>query len=232
MNIAIILAGGTGKRMNKSGMPKQFLKLGNKEILLHTIEKFEFNSKINKILLVINKVWLNYTKELVNKKNYSKIISLIPGGDTRQESSYNALLYLNNIISNNDIVIIHDAVRPFINDDIINNTIEKSKKYGACCVVVKTIDSMVRAENNLITDIIERSNLYNEQTPQGFKFSVIWEAYKKANINNIKNFTDDISFVYNIGKPVYLLEGDYKNIKITTELDLQIAKEIFNNSQY
>ncbi len=235
MNIAIILAGGTGKRMNdKFDVPKQFIKLKDKEIIIHTIQKFEGCDNIHKILIVMNTKWLDYTKRLIDKYGFRKVIDIISGGETRQESSYNSLTYLRKryykdlSTNTDDVILIHDAVRPFVNQRIINETIKKTEEYSAVCTVVKTIDTIVESENEFVKAIPDRKSLYSEQTPQGFKFSLIWDAYEKGKEKYMHISTDDISFVYNIGKPVYLMEGDYNNFKITTANDVLIAEYLLD----
>ncbi len=230
MNIAIILAGGTGQRMDSSNLPKQFIKIGEKEILIHTLEKFQKNHQIDEILIVMNSQWIEFTQNLLKSSHITKLKSIIQGGKTRQESSYNALCYIKNNYRNNDdnILILHDAVRPFVTDEIITLSIAKTIEHSACCVVVKTIDTIIKSKNNFLDEPLSRTSLYNEQTPQCFKFNIIWSAYNKAKEDNkLSEFTDDISFVHYIGYPVYLLEGNYSNIKITTNFDLIIAKQIY-----
>lgn len=231
MNIAVILAGGIGKRMNnKYDMPKQFIKLKGKEIIIHTVQQFEKCSDIHKILIVMNPFWIEFTKKLIKKHKLSKVVNVISGGKTRQESSYKSLCYLkekyysNSIENTKDIILIHDAVRPFVTKEVINNIISKSIEYGAVCCVVKTIDTIVEAENSFVKSIPKRDRLYREQTPQGFNFSLIWNAYKEGKNKYLQSSTDDISFIHNIGKPVYLIEGDYHNFKITTSQDILIAE--------
>jgi 2-C-methyl-D-erythritol 4-phosphate cytidylyltransferase len=235
MNIAIILAGGTGKRMNnKFTVPKQFIKIKDREIIIHTIQKFEDCYNIHKILVVMNTDWIDFTKRLIDKYSFHKIIDIISGGETRQESSYNSLAYLREIYykdlqsDTDDVILIHDAVRPFVNQRIINEAIKKTKEHNAICTVVKTIDTIVESENGFVKSIPERKTLYSEQTPQGFKFSLIWSAYEKGKEKYIHNSTDDISFVHNVGKPVYLIEGDYNNFKITTANDVLLAKYLMD----
>ncbi len=225
MNIAIILAGGSGSRLGLD-IPKQFVKINGEEIIIRTIKKFEINENIHNILIIMNTAWITYTKKLISRKGFRKIIDIIPGGKTRQESSYKALSNLVSKVKPDDIIIIHDAVRPFISNDIITRTISETQKHHACCVAVKSIDTVVKAANNVIWEIPNRNTIYNEQTPQGFRFSLIWKAIQVAKEKDFFNVTDDVSFVHNIGEPVYLLEGDYNNIKITTKIDLYLAEKI------
>ncbi len=225
MNYAVLLAGGIGLRVGMD-LPKQFLKLKNEEIIIHTIKRFENNNNIDKILIVMNPEWLTYSLKLIEKYNFSKITKIIKGGNTRPESSYNAISYLNETVKKDDIILIHDAVRPFVSDNIINDCINKVKVHNACCVAVKSVDTIVKVKNNIIEDIPNRRMIYNEQTPQVFKFWLIKKAIKKAKDYSFNNITDDVSFVYRLGKPIHIVEGDFDNIKITTKKDLYIAERI------
>jgi 2-C-methyl-D-erythritol 4-phosphate cytidylyltransferase len=225
MNYAVILAGGIGSRFNIN-IPKQFIKLKDEEILIHTIKEFEQNKNIDKILIVMNPEWLAYTNKLIKKYSFKKILGTIKGGKTRPESSYNSISYLDEIVKDDDIILIHDAVRPFITDKIINECLINVKKYGACCVAVKSTDTIIKVTDNMIADIPNRKSIYNEQTPQVFRFWLIKEAIQKLKETDFHKVTDDVSFVHKLGKPIYIVEGDYDNIKITTSKDLYIAEKI------
>jgi len=231
MNYAIILAGGTGSRMDHY-LPKQFLELYNKPIIIYTLEKFKQNHHVDKILIVIHPEWRTFLKKVLTKFDFSDCW-ITEGGKSRKESSYNGLLFLQKKkIKKDDIVIIHDAVRPFVNEKIINEGIRAAKQYGAVDVVVKTVDTIVQVnKKGFIKNFPIREELYNGQTPQIFKFEVILKAHKKALQKEIPNVTDDCKLVLESGHKVKIIEGDYENIKITTMADLKLAKKIIEEKQ-
>lgn len=224
MNTAIILAGGTGSRFDHKAL-KQFIKINNKPILFHTLDVFESCNQIDKILVVINRRFKDKITSLFKKFDFKKIIGFIEGGKTRQESSYNALKYL--IRENPDIVVIHDAVRPFVSKEIINDSVTAAKKYGAADVAVKAIDTIIHVKNGFISDIPNRNHLYYGQTPQSFKYALIWEAHKKAKKRGYTNVSDDAQLVLRLGHKIKIIQGDYENIKLTNKTDLLFFKALF-----
>lgn len=223
-NIAIIVCSGKGQRMG-ANLPKQFLKLKEKPIITHTIEKFEKCEMIDEIIIVVSKEYKEYFEnEIILKNNFKKISKITLGGKERLNSVYNGLI---NIKDENSIVLIHDGVRPFIKIDHIKNIINETKKYKACVLGVRAKDTIKICQNNTIKQTPERENIWLAQTPQAFEFSIIKKAYEKAIENNFFG-TDDASLVENIGIDVKMVLGDYENIKITTKEDLKIG-EIFLN---
>lgn len=225
--VAIILSGGVGSRLNQD-FPKQMYKIGGKPILEHTLEIFNKNKAINSILIVSNKNLIKKTEELISKINCKKTIEIIEGGKTRQDSSYNAIKYLEN--KNIDYVLFHDAVRPFLDQDIINNIVKAFKTYNAIDTAIPNADTIIKINENenIIEDIPKRKYLFRGQTPQGFKYSLIKKAHELAQKENFKDATDDCGLIqkYNLSK-IYVVDGSQENIKVTYPLDLSIADEIF-----
>ena len=216
-NIAIIVCSGVGKRMG-ANLPKQFIQIKNKPIVCYTIDKFENCEKIDEIIIVTNNDYIQFFKEdIIKKYNYKKIKYVISGGKERLNSVYNGL---NCIKDKNSIVLIHDGVRPFVENNDILNIIENTKKYDACILGVKTKDTIKICNNGFIQQTPNRDDVYLAQTPQAFKFDLIKKAYDYA-INNNIFITDDASAVECIGYSVKIVEGSYKNIKITTSEDLK-----------
>lgn len=218
---AIILAAGKGLRM-KAGINKQFICIQEKPVLYYTLNAFAGNKFIDEIILVAAKDEIDYCKnEIVNKYSISKVTKVIEGGEERYNSVYNGLISLENC----DIVLIHDGARPFVSNKIINEGIEFAKVYGAAaCGVVPKDTIKVRDNVGISKDSLDRKKLFCVQTPQCFKYSLILEAHKK--LVNRKMITDDTMVVELFGSKVYLYEGDYFNIKITTPEDLILAKAI------
>lgn len=216
-NIAIIVCSGVGKRMG-ANLPKQFIQIKNKPIVCYTIDKFENCEKIDEIIIVTNNDYIQFFKEdIIKKYNYKKIKYVISGGKERLNSVYNGL---NCIKDKNSIVLIHDGVRPFVENNDILNIIENTKKYDACILGVKAKDTIKICNNGFIQQTPNRDDVYLAQTPQAFKFDLIKKAYDYA-INNNIFITDDASAVECIGYSVKIVEGSYKNIKITTSEDLK-----------
>lgn len=213
MNIkinAIIPAGGTSSRFGNTN--KLLEKINDKEVITYTVDAFEA-SNVNEIIICAN---ISIIDEL-NKifKDYKKV-KIIEGGQTRQASVYNGLK-----ASECDYVLIHDGARPMITTDLINTAIEMVKDKKALTVATKTIDTIKEVVDGKIIRTIDRSKLYNTQTPQAFEYTLIRKAHDKL---LGQNYTDDAGMLEELGTDVYILNGSYKNIKITTQNDIDIAK--------
>jgi 2-C-methyl-D-erythritol 4-phosphate cytidylyltransferase len=227
MNIGVILAGGIGSRMGIKDMPKQFIDVYGKPILIHTLEKFDNNINIDRICIVCLKEYIEDVKILVRKFEINKVDLIVEGGNTRQESVSNALDSLGKICSQDDIVVIHDSVRPLISSRIIDDNIIYAQKYGAVDTVIPASDTIVKSIDNIYIDSIpKRKELYLGQTPQSFRFGLIKEAHKTAKLNNIEDSTDDCQLVLKMNLKVNLVEGDKMNFKITSAEDLTLLKAI------
>ena len=219
----IIAAAGIGKRMG-SDTPKQFLQIKGKPVLYYTVDAFEKNDNIDSVVIVTGRESIEYCrKEIVEKYAFKKVKAIVEGGKERQNSVYNAL---NTITADTDIVLIHDGARPFIMQEDINKVILSVKEYGSAVLAVKSKDTIKIADTDgFVSETPDRSFMWNIQTPQGFGFSVVKEAYDKAGKDGFIG-TDDSSLVERLGKRVKLVEGHYTNIKITTKDDLIIAESI------
>lgn len=220
---AIILAGGKGKRM-RSAISKQFIDIKGKPIIYYTLKKFSENKKIDNIIVVLPEDEVKYFKENILKKYELRINKIVIGGKERQDSVYNALKSLKN--SSTDIVLIHDGARPFISERIINEGIKFAEIYGAAAPGVMPKDTIkVKNEKNFSVDTPNRANLVSIQTPQVFKFDEILECHEKI-IYNGEKVTDDTMVVEKYGYSVYLYDGEYTNIKVTTPEDLILAERL------
>lgn len=207
---AIIPAGGTSSRFgNKNKLLEQ---INGKEVIKYTIDAFS-ESNIDEIIICANISIIEDLRRIF--KNYNKVV-IIEGGATRQESVFNGLK-----VCECDYVLIHDAARPMISTDLINQTIEMVKERRALTVATKTIDTIKEVEDGKIVKTIDRSKLYNTQTPQAFEYALIRNAHEKL-ID--QNYTDDAGMLEDLGYDVYILNGSYKNIKITTQNDIDIAR--------
>ena len=223
---AIIAAGGKGLRMG-SQKPKQYIKINGKEVLALTIEKFQKCSMVDEIIVVVPYDEVDYCRNnIIDKYNFSKVKKVVKGGKERFNSVYNGLL---NCSKETDIVIIHDGVRPFVTQKIIENSVDCAKKYGACAAGVMIKDTIKLKDNeNYIEKTINRDELSAIQTPQTFNYNLILKAYKNSIVNGIFS-TDDTMLVEALHEKVKIIEGSYLNIKITTPDDLIFAKFIVNN---
>ena len=228
MNIALILAAGTGSRMGNADKPKQFLPIYGKPLMVHTIEVFEMNPSVDAIVISTNEEFIDDVKVMCKQYDLSKVKAVVAGGATRQISVFNGLKGVQSIgAKDDDIVIIHDSARPLISQKIINDNIEACKKYGAVDTVIKATDTIVKSvEGEKIDDIPLRKELYQGQTPQTFKLSIIIDAHNNATKKAIPNVTDDTKLVLLQGIDVHLVEGDKLNFKITTFDDLMMLKAL------
>ena len=225
MNSVIIVAAGTGSRMNM-GINKQFIKLEGKEVIVYTIEKFYNNPNIDDIVVVVKESEAEFfKKEIIEKYNF-KNIKIAYGGKERQDSVYNGLKLLDEKC---DIVLIHDGARPFVSEKTINTCIEEVKEHKAIVVGVPVKDTIkVIDDSNNIVDTPNRSVLWAVQTPQTFDYNILLGAYENAFESGFYG-TDDAMLVERIGHKVKMVEGSYNNIKITTKEDLNIGSQILNS---
>lgn len=228
MNIALILAAGSGTRMGNTNKPKQFLSIYNKPLIVHTIEAFEMHDDIDMILIVTNDTYIDDVKIWCKQYDLTKVQYIVAGGSSRQESVYNGLKKLEKIgISDEDIILIHDAARPLISQTIITDNIEACKKYQAVDTVIPSSDTIIRSvDKETICEIQKRSEQYQGQTPQSFTFKVINDAHEYAKSINNTETTDDCRLVLNMGKDVHLVSGSKLNFKITTFDDLMMLKAL------
>lgn len=225
MNIAVIFAGGVGQRMHSGTTPKQFLELHGKPILIYTIEQFQKNKNIDGIVLVSIESWIDYSQELIERFHLSKVTAVVPGGDTGFESISNGLKKANELYPLDSTVLIHDGVRPLINQDTINNAIASVAKYGSAITVSPVIETIITCnKNNQVNSFIDRSQCKIAKAPQCFILKDILEAHMKADKEGLSDFIDSASLMYHYGYELHLIEGPSDNIKITTPSDFYIFK--------
>jgi len=225
-NLAIILAGGTGSRID-GDLPKQFLTLAGKTILRHSIEKFENHPRIDHIFLVIHGEFLNRAEEIVRKSRHKKVVKILKGGQTRQESSRIGVTAASPGEYEN--VLVHDAARPFVSKKIIDDILTALNTYAAVNIAVPSPDTIIEInDKNLVKNVPDRKYLRRVQTPQGFKWDLIQKAHQLALEKGITNATDDCSLILTFKlADIYVVEGSPLNIKITYPQDLHIAGKIF-----
>lgn len=221
-NYGIILASGTGTRY-KSDIPKQFVKIAGKTVLEHTLDIFEKSPSIDYVILVITPEFRQIAEDILLKSNYSKVIKLLNGGETRKESSF---IGISSIEEDDANVIIHDCARPFLTERIIRDCVNALEKYDAVDVAIPSADTIIKVKDKLIEQIPERKTLMRGQTPQCFKLSLIKKAHELS--KGESNFTDDCGLIvkYNLAE-VYVVEGETENIKITYPSDIYMADRLF-----
>lgn len=237
MNIAVIFAGGVGKRMIGSAMPKQFLKLLDRPVLIHTLQYFEDCKEIDAIIISMVETHIEMTKKLIDKYSIKKVKKIVPGGETGQLSIYNGLCAAKDISrSDDDIVLIHDGVRPLITEELIIANIESVKEFGSAISCVHQKETTVVTSDKLIKFTTNRDNTWIARAPQSFYLKDILEAHEKCLEENIKEMTDSCSMMLHFNKKLYIVETLSENIKITTPDDFFLAKAILlsreNNDIY
>lgn len=214
--------------MGSTEKPKQFLPLGEKPVLIHTIEKFVLNTQIDEIIVLTPKEWIKYANDIVKKHIPDENITIIESGNLRIDTVKKAMDYINeNYPSRDNILITHDAVRPFVNHRIINENIEAAIEHGACNTIIPATDTIVRSDKGeFIDEIPNRSKLYQGQTPQSFKLNILTELFDKIDQSQIETLTDACKIFTLNDIPVAIVEGDVSNIKITYPHDLKVANFI------
>lgn len=230
MIYAEILAGGKGTRMGNTDKPKQFLMIDDKPILIHTLEQFLVNGNFEKILVCCPKEWKNYTADIIHKYIADPAnIKIVEGGSTRNETIINGCKYIEQEygIGDHDIIVTHDAVRPFISQRIINDNIEAGKKGYAVDTAIPAVDTIVSSKDGItITEIPVRSEFYQGQTPQTFNIKDLTKLYSELSEKEKDILTDACKIFVIKGKPVKIVPGEVYNMKITTLHDLKLANAI------
>ncbi len=229
MNISLIFAGGVGSRMHSKEKPKQFLEMNGKPIIIHTIEHFEKHPKIDAIIVVCVESWIPYLEKLLYKFRIEKVKQVVPGGITGQLSIYNGLCATKKIAGEeNAIVLIHDGVRPLINEKVITENIESVQKNGSTITtsVVKETILVVNEGTSTIDYVPSRKNSRVAKAPQSFWLKDILSTHQKAMSDGITDCIDSCTLMHNYGFGLFLIDGPSDNIKITTPEDFYIMRAI------
>ncbi|EEU7817674.1 2-C-methyl-D-erythritol 4-phosphate cytidylyltransferase [Listeria monocytogenes] len=229
MIYAQILAGGKGTRMGNVSMPKQFLPLNGKPIIVHTVEKFILNTRFDKILISSPKEWMNHAEDNIKKYISDDRIIVIEGGEDRNETIMNGIRFVEKTygLTDDDIIVTHDAVRPFLTHRIIEENIDAAIETGAVDTVIEALDTIVESSNHeVITDIPVRDHMYQGQTPQSFNMKKVYNHYQNLTPEKKQILTDACKICLLAGDDVKLVKGEIFNIKITTPYDLKVANAI------
>lgn len=228
---AAILAGGSGTRMGNSDKPKQFLMLGDKPVLIHTVEKFCATGSFDAVLVLSPKAWVHQTRDLLEKYSpaFAASVQVVEGGSTRNETVANAISFVeeNYRVDDDTVLVTHDAVRPFVSHRIIEDNLTAARQHGACDTVIPATDTIVESVDGAdISSIPERSKLYQGQTPQSFKLQKLFELMKSLTAEEEGVLTDACKIYVLRGEPVALVMGSPSNMKITYPQDMRLASAL------
>lgn len=230
MNIAIITAGGTGSRMNNN-IPKQFLNIEDKPLIIYTLEKFEKHPSIDAICVTCLQGWQEILKAYALQFNISKLKWVVPGGATGQESIHNGLMAIADECSQQDVIMVHDGNRALVSHDIISDSLRVCKERGSAVAAIPCTEAIFRCEDdeNLFSNIsIPREAVVRTQTPHTYPLDKLLWAHKEAESRNITNTAASCVLMRELGETVYFSAGSEKNLKITTNDDLQIFKALLH----
>ena len=225
-NVALIIAGGSGARMHQN-IPKQFLTVNDRPVITYTLEAFQNHPEIDSIAVVCISGWESVLAAYANQFNITKMEYIIPGGDNGQGSIRNGVFELEKHFQKDDIVLIHDAIRPLVSNEIISDCIVTAKKYGNAVTVIPCAEAMMQTEDgNVSCGSYPRDNLKRTQTPQAFRIGDICDLHREALEKGITNSVASCTLMIELGHQVYFSAGSEKNIKLTTVEDLDIFKAL------
>ncbi len=228
MNTAIILAGGIGKRIG-CDIPKQFLEVDGEPILAYTVQAFQHHRMIDRIVIVCISGWEDKVRKIKEKYGLSKICCIKPGGKNSMESISNGILGIESVSSPDDIVIIHDSVRPLIDEETITDCIEVCKKYGNGCAAIPIQETIVKTDDHISSSVnIDRSDIMRVQTPQAYRYDLVNKLYKEAHKMGIDDSTYTNTLMMQLGYPIYFSKGSATNIKITVIDDINLFNILLN----
>lgn len=218
---AIIPSGGKGTRFN-SPIPKQYVKVLGKELITYTLEIFQKCNLVDNIIIPASESYFELLNQIKKEYNISKISNIIKGGLERQDSVYNGLISGNS--DDDDLIIVHDAARPLLSLELLEKAIKSAKKYDSVVVAVTARDTLFEVEGNKL-GYLDRSKVYYAQTPQVFRYKILKDSYLIANESNFRA-TDESMLVQNANYSIKVVEGELKNLKITTEADLLVFEKL------
>ncbi|MEU9092992.1 2-C-methyl-D-erythritol 4-phosphate cytidylyltransferase [Streptomyces sp. NPDC087901] len=234
MNVALLFAGGIGSRMNSRALPKQFLEVNGKPIIIHTLEHFESHPEIDSIAIAILAEYREYMEKLLKRYEIQKVKWIIDGGATGQESRHKALSTVAAECPDDTVVLIHDGVRPLIDAKLISANIETVREHGSAITCTKFNETVVSSEHEHIDDVIPRDHIYAAQAPQSFRLGEILSLYDQAVAEDEHDTIDSCSLMHKYGRKIYRVVGPRSNIKITTAEDFYLCRtffEILENQQ-
>lgn len=235
MNIAAIFAGGSGIRMHTKSRPKQFLELNGKPVIIYTLELFDNHPQVDAIVVACIDSWIPFLEKMIRKFEITKVVSIVPGGETGQDSIYNALEAAEGIADGKEAtVMIHDGVRPLITEQTITDNIRTVEEFGSCITCVPATETFVVSQQDGSLEIPERANSLIARAPQSFRLSDIMKAHRRAINEGRHDFIDSCTMMSHYGFQLKTIIGPMENIKITTPTDFFILRamvEVHENQQ-
>ncbi|HGI2242777.1 TPA: 2-C-methyl-D-erythritol 4-phosphate cytidylyltransferase [Streptococcus agalactiae] len=229
MNIGVIFAGGVGRRMNTKGKPKQFLEVHGKPIIVHTIDIFQNTEAIDAVVVVCVSDWLDYMNNLVERFNLTKVKAVVAGGETGQMSIFKGLEAAEQLATDDAVVLIHDGVRPLINEEVINANIQSVKETGSAVTSVRAKETVVLVnDSSKISEVVDRTRSFIAKAPQSFYLSDILSVERDAISKGITDAIDSSTLMGMYNRELTIVEGPYENIKITTPDDFYMLKALYD----
>ena len=227
MNIAIIFAGGRGERLNADSIPKQFIDIDEKPLIIHTLMNFQNHKEIDKIYIAILSEYSKHMENLVKSYGIDKVKGIVNGGNSAQESIFNALISALNENPRDSVVLIHDGVRPILTDEVISRNIASVKEFGSAITCIPAHETVLVSKDGKTPDSVPfRREIYKGQAPQSFYLGEIVEAHEKIRKRSekYKDMIDSCTIYHTLGRKTHLVEGNFGNIKVTTKEDVYILK--------
>lgn len=229
MNIGVIFAGGVGRRMNTKGKPKQFLEVHGKPIIVHTIDIFQNTEAIDAVVVVCVSDWLDYMNNLVERFNLTKVKAVVAGGETGQMSIFKGLEAAEQLATDDAVVLIHDGVRPLINEEVINANIQSVKETGSAVTSVRAKETVILVnDSSKISEVVDRTRSFIAKAPQSFYLSDILSVERDAISKGITDAIDSSTLMGMYNRELTIVEGPYENIKITTPDDFYMFKALYD----
>lgn len=228
MNIALVFAGGTGQRMNTASSPKQFLNLHGKPIIIYTLEQFEANEEIDAIVVVCLEGWIDHLKKKIRQFGLAKVTAIIPGGETGFKSIQKGVLYIGEHYDGDSVVLIHDGVRPLVDQETIRDCIDSTHRFGSGIAASPAIETIMVQKDDSVDTIIDRSNAFIARAPQCFILKDILQAHEKAIEDGRDDFIDSVSLMIDFGHKPHIVQGNSDNIKITTPSDFYTFRALID----
>ena len=230
--IALLTAAGVGSRTHQD-IPKQFLHIENKPLIIYTMEAFQKHPSVDEIIVVCLDGWHDILKAYAKQFNIDKLKYVVSGGATGQESIYNGLMELKKHCEKDDVVLIHDGNRALVSDEIISNSLSVYEQFGSAIVAIPCVEAVFESDDGLVSDKqIPRERLFRTQTPHVYSLGKLLWAHSEAKKKNITNTAATCSLMQMLGEKIYFSKGSEKNLKVTTTDDIEIFKSLLNTAQY
>ena len=232
MTVALLTAAGTGSRMGQD-IPKQFIHVEEKPIIIHTMEAFQRHPSIDAIICITLPAWTEVVRAYANQFNITKLKWIVPGGLTGQESIYNGLMALKRELSSEDIVMVHDGNRCLVSNEVISDSLATFYRHGSAVAAIPCVEAVFRSSDNGVssTTSIQREQLYRTQTPHTYTLGKLLWAHEEAGKRGITNTTASCTLMQQLGETVYFSRGSEENLKITTVEDMMIFKALLHTKK-